>query len=133
MVYTVARPFTASGVDYTVGQQLPDEVARTLKLSALLSNRQLLPDIDPHARRGAPTARRSMPTTIVPKAYPLDGGAGLRSGEPEGFEVEGKTVQQVLGEVGDDAAVAQAACDAESAMDTPRVTLINALTGIINA
>ena len=74
-----------------------------------------------------------MPTTIVPGAYPLDGGAGLRSGEPEGFEVEGKTVQQVLGEVGDDAAVAQAACDAESAMGTPRVTLINALTGIINA
>ena len=50
--YTSGRKQTLAGTVYNPGDTIPNAVVKGLKdLSALLSNREIIPNVDPHSRR----------------------------------------------------------------------------------
>lgn len=52
--YTAGKQITLEGVAYQPGDVVPNDVVRELRdLSALVSGRYLVPDVDPHGRRTA--------------------------------------------------------------------------------
>ena len=144
LVYRVARPFRAGAHDYAVGDVVQAEDTRGLRLSVLVSARYLLPDVDPYARRAWSTHGKTVnsPTTITGDVMVATGAADPRyvtvEPSPAAPEVvapivvpEGMTVQQTLDWVGGSLSKAQAALDYEQEAETPRSTLVTALTAIL--
>lgn len=68
--FTAGRTLTLNGTTYTPGQTIPNATVKSLKnLSALLGNRDIIPNVDPHSRK----TRLSTPT-------PTDLTPGVRAG-----------------------------------------------------
>lgn len=70
--YTAGRTITLGGTTYAPGATIPAATVKALKkLSALLSNREIIPNVDPWKRKGklktptptdmSPVQRRALP------------------------------------------------------------------------
>lgn len=70
--FTAGRKQTINGTVYNPGDTIPNAVVKTLKnLSALLGNREIIPNADPHKRK-----------TLLKSPAPTDIGSVLRKDIP---------------------------------------------------
>jgi hypothetical protein len=68
--YRAARTIKAGGQVYAKGAVIPADVLRKINLSSAISSGHIIPDVDPHSRRGYNQGVYPQPVHVPPGAYP---------------------------------------------------------------